>query len=794
MQQLSRDKDIKKVQIRSLEAELQRAEEDRYRRASDLDAFTERASELAAEVAALTEEVKALEARQEQHRQDLEAADQQVAQLKDAVYKTNRQRDARQNEYNLTKSLVENLEGFPASVKFLKKNARWIKDAPLLSDVFTVPDAYKVAFENYLEPYLSYYVVRTRQDAVLAVHLLAESAKGRANFFILEEVDRYQPATPLLFTQAQAAMDVIETAPEYRRLAAFLLDRLYLVEGEKDIPEDSNEGEAIFMTRAGNLTKGRYTLHGGSLGLFEGKRLGRARNLEKLEKEIAKLEKQLTEDKLALEKAQHHLEALRKVDHRRELEQQRKALLEKERDLSVLQSREKEHREFLARVGQRTDSLSEELESLRQAVEAIDPQLKLRLEELQQLNAQLAQQQGLTSDTAERLDEAARAYNEAHIRLIHLQNQRDNLQREITQKGDEIDRYEGHAEELKTELEQVQTDTESLIQSNLLDDDVIVRMYQQKKEKEERVGRMEQKVGLTRNSIAQVEDSLSGERRKREELQRKQAELKESSTEVRLQLNALRERMSVEFKVEIENLQAGAIFDKDPGEYDQDEVEAQVLKLRDRVQNFGEINPMAVEAYQEMKTRYDFIQTQKTDLLDAKQSLRDTIAEIDQTAKEKFLETFAQVRDHFQEVFRSLFSDDDKCDLILMDEENPLESDINILARPKGKRPLTIKQLSGGEKTLTAVALLFAIYLIKPAPFCIFDEVDAPLDDANIDKFNNIIRAFSSNSQFIIVTHNKRTMAATQVIYGVTMQQTGVSTVVPISLEEIYEMQGGSAA
>ncbi|MCL4160692.1 UNVERIFIED_CONTAM: hypothetical protein GTU68_041495 [Idotea baltica] len=136
-------------------------------------------------------------------------------------------------------------------------------------------------------------------------------------------------------------------------------------------------------------------------------------------------------------------------------------------------------------------------------------------------------------------------------------------------------------------------------------------------------------------------------------------------------------------------------------------------------------------------------------------------------------------------VFRSLFSDDDKCDLLLLDEDNPLESEVSIIARPKGKRPLTIKQLSGGEKTLTAVALLFSIYLIKPAPFCIFDEVDAPLDDANIDKFNNIIREFAEISQFIIVTHNKRTMASTNIMYGVTMANLGVSSVVPVSLEAL---------
>jgi chromosome segregation protein len=199
----------------------------------------------------------------------------------------------------------------------------------------------------------------------------------------------------------------------------------------------------------------------------------------------------------------------------------------------------------------------------------------------------------------------------------------------------------------------------------------------------------------------------------------------------------------------------------------------------------GPINPMAMEAYQEIQERHVFITTQKDDLAKAKASLLATINEIDTVAKDTFMDSFTRIRENFINVFRTLFTEEDNCDLKLTDPDNPLESAIDIIARPKGKRPLTINQLSGGEKTLTAISLLFAIYLIKPAPFCIFDEVDAPLDDANIDKFNNIIRKFANESQFIIVTHNKRTMASTDVIYGVTMIEQGVSRLVPVDLRSL---------
>jgi len=202
------------------------------------------------------------------------------------------------------------------------------------------------------------------------------------------------------------------------------------------------------------------------------------------------------------------------------------------------------------------------------------------------------------------------------------------------------------------------------------------------------------------------------------------------------------------------------------------------------MERIGPINPMAMEAYQEVSERHTFITQQRDDLLDAKNTLLSTIEEIDEVAKASFMEAFANIKDNFVKVFRSLFTEEDDCSLLLSDPERPLESSIEITAKPKGKRPLTINQLSGGEKTLTATSLLFAIYLLKPAPFCIFDEVDAPLDDANIDKFNNIIRTFSHESQFIIVTHNKRTMASTDIIYGITMVEQGVSKVVPVDLRE----------
>ena len=213
-----------------------------------------------------------------------------------------------------------------------------------------------------------------------------------------------------------------------------------------------------------------------------------------------------------------------------------------------------------------------------------------------------------------------------------------------------------------------------------------------------------------------------------------------------------------------------------------DTARLEVPKLREKIRGLGAVNALALESYEEEQTRLAFLQEQRTDLADAEASLLDTIREINETARARFGETFEAVREAFQKLFTDLFGETATADLTL-DGDDPLEAPVAISARPHGKRPVSLAQLSGGEKTLTATALLFAIYLVKPSPFCILDEVDAPLDDANVGRFMNLIRSFSDSTQFILVTHNKLTMEAADRMYGVTMPTPGISRLVGVRFD-----------
>jgi chromosome segregation protein len=309
----------------------------------------------------------------------------------------------------------------------------------------------------------------------------------------------------------------------------------------------------------------------------------------------------------------------------------------------------------------------------------------------------------------------------------------------------------------------------------------LVKLLHDKDAEEKSLNEADQEYYNLRNVLAEKESELRMKQKSKEGIDHLLNEIKDRLTELKLQLAGMKERLNVEFKVDLDAIIDEPRTTETPLEELQDKNE----KMKKRLENIGEVNPTAIEAFTEMKKRYEFILEQKNDLVTAKDSLMQTIQEVEATANQQFLDTFNKTRENFQKVFKALFTDEDTADMVLVDPENLAETGIDIVAKPKGKRPSSIGQLSGGEKTLTATALLFAIYLIKPAPFCILDEVDAPLDDANVGKFTNMIKQFSENSQFIIVTHNKMTMSAVDVIYGVTMQEPGVSKLVPVDFRSL---------
>ena len=376
---------------------------------------------------------------------------------------------------------------------------------------------------------------------------------------------------------------------------------------------------------------------------------------------------------------------------------------------------------------------------------------------------------------------ASGEFNEMSLQLTKQQSKIESLQQEVVFKENQL--VDLHAQ-IQTNTTQLTEASSAIVESReqlAAVEAELVELLRTKEAEESKLNEADQAYYTLRTQLQEKESALRLQVKSKELMDQLINEIKDKLNNLKLSLAGMKERLSVEFKVELEE-----VLDKGrQTEESLEELQASVEKMKKRLENMGEVNPTAIEAYTEMKKRYDFILEQKNDLVDAKESLMLTIQEVEATANQAFLETYNTARENFQKVFKALFTEEDSCDLILVDPDNLAETAVEIVAKPKGKRPSSITQLSGGERTLTATAMLFAIYLIKPAPFCILDEVDAPLDDANVGKFTQMIQKFSDNSQFIIVTHNKQTMSAVDVIYGVTMQEPGVSKLVPVDFRSL---------
>ena len=376
---------------------------------------------------------------------------------------------------------------------------------------------------------------------------------------------------------------------------------------------------------------------------------------------------------------------------------------------------------------------------------------------------------------------ATQQYKNQNIPYTRQQSKLEGLKQELSFRSNQLNDLKRQIASNSEQLQQIAgqlTETETQLHAG---DNELYELMTRKETEEKELNEKDRLYYEMRNTISAQEGQLNQKRREKEHAEHLLASIKDKLNEMKLQLAGMKERLSVEFKVNLDEI----LDQPRTGELGVEELNAEAERMKKRLENMGEINPTAIEAFTEIKARHDFIVEQKTDLVNAKDSLLATIEEVELTANTKFRETFDKVRENFVQVFKALFTAEDNCDLRLTDPENIAESGIEIYAQPKGKKPSTLTQLSGGEKTLTSTAFLFAIYLIKPAPFCILDEVDAPLDDANVGKFTQMIRQFSDNSQFIIVTHNKQTMAAVDVIYGVTMQEAGVSKLVPVDFRSL---------
>ncbi|WP_234573334.1 chromosome segregation protein SMC [Rhodohalobacter sp. 614A] len=756
------DQDRIDQDIANIEKEIRTAKEKLEEARKQSEKMNFRIDELEEQLQTSTSSKSELEEKRESLREELRS----VKSKKDAV----------SSEISLLQGIAESNEAMPASVSYLIENHKnEFKLLKPVGELLQTAEEYAPALDTALGDAVNFIVTESLEEAIRASEILKENDKGRATFIPLAELNDSYPA------ESGSIVEHVWFDDEYKPVAQLLLGSVLISDSIEEGVKLLKKSGTSAVTSTGDLITSDRILKSGSKNKQAGIRLGLQDKLNKLKKKEYNLEASLVSKEDSLDEINRDLERIDLDSIRQSIRDLQKTNRELDQQVSRYQSSIQVYGKNIGDLQNRKDKLAGNRDMAIEELENLQPKQK----EFQRKITELDQQQKEKKETLQNLEEeraiAQNRYNDAQLKHQDLSNKTDNLIKDIERAESGIEnmksRQESRSELLGQSKEKIAGYRSSIKETEAN----LGKAKTQKKEADEKLSIAEEESSRQRGKINEVEKELK-ELRKRKEVNLELVHhLTMAKEKFELKAEGLSDHIWETYEILMDQLGEELPADMEP-----EEAKSRVTTLRQKLHRIGDVNPLAIEEFREEKERLEFHEEQITDLHEAEKEMRETIAEINETATERFNKTFEQIRENFKNVFSTLFHEDDFCDLVIQeDPEDPLEAKIEIRANPKGKRPSSINQLSGGEKTLTAIALLFAIYLVKPSPFCVLDEVDAPLDDANIERFSSMIKTFSKETQFIIITHNKKTMSKAEMMYGVTMPETGVSRLVGVKLDEV---------
>lgn len=671
----------------------------------------------------------------------------------------------------------------------LVETGQLVRPLGILADFLEVDAGWEKAVEQFLNEELEYVLVPSWDAARRGLELLERQGAGRVTFLVVGEPGELasMASEPAFGPETRALARLADVVHLHRELdipLTELLPRLnhcFLVEDPQHAWQLARAyPRCFFLLRDGTWYHG-CTVSGGSpelTGPLALKRELRELTLasRQLERQIEQIQAQVTALEREIQELGTRIEAVRAEQQSREKElvalEQRANQLDQQLQRTALRvsvsaseaarlCREQEQAQ-LRRQQLRTQL--NEMEERRQRQEQQATELAAQAQELQRTLERASEDhsasRAILAGLEERYRSACTYQHQLEAQRKDLLERRDRLTKTLTRLAAEREALLNNNRQLAASAEQLVAETNRLAAE---------------------MAALEQKVTELRNALAGAEQELNQARAQLEQLQEQRSSVEIRLAEHKSELRHLEDTARKELAVELSELAA-----QEPSEVDEiavAEAEERVQQLRERIEALGPVNPQALEEYEEVQQRYDFLNAQRQDLLD---SIRDTeraIKEIDQETRRRFKQAFEAINENFQRLFRTLFGGGN-AEIRLSDPEDIGESGVEIVASPPGKRLQNVLLLSGGEKALTALALVLAIFQYQPSPFCLMDEVDAPLDDANIDRLMRLLKELSQQTQFILITHAKRTMEAADALYGVTMEEPGVSKLVSVRFTE----------
>ncbi|UCE17612.1 MAG: chromosome segregation protein SMC [Gemmatimonadota bacterium] len=709
----------------------------------------------------------------------------------EALWAVNSESASLQAKLRVLEQSLDEGQGYSAGVKYIVSHSPRIPGVrAVFGDILEIPSELTKALQVALGSVEQYILTDNTAAALKAVHQLRESEKGCAYFLPLDaiprrEAKRFDPATLKGNGFVGWATDLVSCSHEFHRAKEFLLRDIIVVEDvesalafQHNLREmTSIENGYTVVTLDGTLVRSGV-IGGGTAGEGGDGLIGRRAEVEQLNSQLRNLRITLDERKKRHDEIQAKCDrTLQEIESLNgHVEEHRIKVLELEKSMGNLELQKSGLRDRSQSLGTSQETLVSQAEELSERIrlsEARVTEIEQEKKEAESCGRQLRSE--LSEYEAEK-EAKTKEVQELNLKVVSLQWRCNQLKEDIQRLGEiekdikgTLQRKVKETSEAKSEIEQLQC---AIAEKNA----ELETLLQKNTDLKERLSTQGEAYTTLEQDIEACEEEIRGLRLSEQETRERvhDSEMKISDLEHRARHR--KERILDEYGIDVDAAELSEDFDVE-------HAPQSIERLKEKIRHLGPVNLLALKEYEEEHDRFEFLASQRNDLLEAKESLKETITEINRTARKRFTKTYTLIRKNFRETFLQFFGKG-QANLQLTPGVDPLEADIEIRACTRGTIPGSIDAFSGGEKTLTAISLLFAIYLVKPSPFCILDEIDAPLDDANVVRFSAALKEFAKSTQFIVVTHNKKTMEGADRLYGVTMEEEGISKLVSVKFEE----------
>ena len=679
-------------------------------------------------------------------------------------------------------------EGYIRSVKSLLQDCENIKDLGkgmhgVLANVIDVPDDLQTAIEMCLGASLQNIVTETETDAKRLVEHLRKNNLGRASFLPISSVkgkklDKVKGSNQGV---VGVASDLVKYDKKYEQIILNLLGRTVIVDNMDTAINVAKQNGYTFriVTKEGDLINPSGAITGGSVSKKTVNILGRGKEIEKLEKEVAELKEKISKLEKEKEEFEESIEGILELSENLEKELQEIEITyatEKQKVVSIDENVEKLEKR-LARLREEEKSLEQQKEEAVSKKGEIQVEINKINEQNEELSKVINEYAELNKDDQKYIDDLNFDITNLKISVSSFDESETSIQEIQERINQELENARISIENKNTQIEQIKKDNEALENSIKEILEKIEEIKQNVQNSSSKIEELKQKRVEQNELLAKQENELTDKFKIIEDLKGQLVKLDVKKTKLDDDINGIYNKMWEEYELTPNNV----------GDYPRPEnvqlTQRRVNVLRTEIKELGSVNIDSIEEYKNLKDRYDFMSEQRLDLENTMSKLRNVISDMTQIMKDQFREKFKIINKNFGEVFAELFNGG-KAELTLEDEDNILECGIEINAQPPGKKLQNMMLLSGGEKAFTAIALLFAILKINPAPFCVLDEIEAALDDVNVFRYADYLKKFTQNTQFLVITHRKGTMEAADTVYGVTMEESGISKLLSMKLNK----------